>query len=173
MKECLDINLEKEINKALCYVADNLNKTGHNSKPVLLHSFQVAMTLYYNGYDRNIVLAGALHDLIEDTDITKEDITKIYNEDIANIVACVSFKADIKDRYMQAKEMFDRCVSFGYPALIVKCADLLNNINYVCFADKNIQEGLVKKYKLFLDMSREIIGNEEIFNRLEEKYISL
>lgn len=166
----MNIELEKKMDKALHYVAKNLTLSGHNSKPGLSHSFRVGITLYSNNYDEDIIIAGILHDLIEDTDITKEDIEKDYNSKIASLVESVSFNPHIEDKYLQAKEMFENCLKYGYEALIIKCADLLDNINYVPYADLEMQKILIKKYQLFLDMSKRMIGSEPIYGLLEEKY---
>ena len=169
----MNIKLEKKMDKALHYVAKNLSLNGHNSKPVLSHSFRVGITLYTNNYDEDVIIAGILHDLIEDTDISKEDIEKEYNNKIASLVAAVSFNSHIEDRYLQAKEMFENCLKYGYDALIIKCADLLDNINYVPYADLEMQKILIKKYQLFLDMSKDLLKDEKIYHSLEQKVIDV
>ena len=100
------MNVGKELDKVLYYVCDNLARTGHNSKPVLLHSFKVSYRLLNYGYNRDIVISSALHDLIEDTSVTYEEIKKEFGKKIADIVRAVSFKENIADKYLQAKELF-------------------------------------------------------------------
>lgn len=69
-----DINLEREMDKAFIFLAENMSKSGHNPKPVVtLNSIMVATTLYELNYSRNIVIVAVLHDLIEDSDVTEED----------------------------------------------------------------------------------------------------
>lgn len=160
----------KELDKALYYVCDNLSKTGHNSKPVLLHSFKVAYRLLNYGYERDIVIAAALHDLIEDTDVTYNDIKNLYGEKIADIVDAVSFKKEIKDKYLQAKEMYNRCIKYGRKALIVKCSDLCDNIDFIYFAKKEDIHDLLRKYALFLDISKTFLKDEIVYKELLKKY---
>ena len=170
MFNLVDDNLESKMDKSLHFVAKNLSQSGHNSKPVLLHSFKVAMILYEFNYSEDIVIAGALHDLIEDTDASYEDICNTYGEKIAKIVEAVSFNPKIKDKVVQARMMYEKCLENGYEALIVKCADLLDNINFVNLVDDcAIREQLFKKYELFLSMSNSIIGSEEIYHMLSER----
>ncbi len=114
------------------------------------------MILYSNNYSKDIVLAGILHDLLEDTDVKANDIELKYGSNIRKIVEAVSFNPKIDDKLKQAKFMFENCCNQGYEALIVKCADLLDNIDYVNFVtDLNIKNKLLKKYELFLGMSRQ------------------
>ena len=170
MFNLVDVNLESKMDKSLHFVAKNLSQSGHNSKPVLLHSFKVAMILYEFNYSEDIVIAGALHDLIEDTDASYEDICNTYGEKIAKIVEAVSFNPKIKDKVVQARMMYEKCLENGYEALIVKCADLLDNIKYVnLVADVDVKNNLFKKYDMFLEMSKQYIGNEKIYSMLENE----
>jgi len=164
------MNIGKELDKALYYVSYNLNKTCNNPKPVLLHSFKVAYHLLNYDYDKDIVISGALHDLIEDTDVTYEDIKEKYGKKIADIVLAVSFNKDIEDKYLQAKEMFERCLENGFDALIVKCSDLCDNIDFISLTRESIKNELLKKYELFLSISKDIIGKEKIYQELLLKY---
>ena len=170
-EEKMDIG--KKLDKVLYYVCDNLAKTGNNPKPVLLHSFKVAYRLLNYDYNEDIVISGALHDLIEDTSVTYDDIKEKYGKKIADIVLAVSYKKDIDDKYLQAGEMFKRCYENGFDALIVKCSDLCDNIDYVLFTNESKKKELLRKYHLFLKISKDIIGNEKIYNELLEKINSL
>lgn len=168
------MELGKKMDKALHYAAYNLKLTGHNSKPVLFHSFKVSYLLFNENYDDDIVIAAILHDLIEDTDITYDDLKVEFSEKVADLVRVVSFNPKIDDKYEQAKEMFNNCLEYGFDALIIKCSDLVDNIDFIGFVDdKNERAKLLKKYGLFLDMTKEIIGKEKIYNLLKHKYDSL
>ena len=50
-------------------------------KPMIIHPINVADILSEYGFDDNVVAAGYLHDVIEDTKYTKEDVLKAFNED--------------------------------------------------------------------------------------------
>ena len=163
--------LESKMNSALMYASRRLNEYTNNPKPVLFHSFKVAEILYKYNYEENIILSGILHDLIEDTNTTKEDLEKEFNKEIANIVESVSFNPNIEDKLLQAKDMFNKAINYGKSSLIVKCADLIDNIDYV-YLSKNSEE-LLKKYRLFLDMAKEYIGDEEIYKQLQDKVLNI
>lgn len=55
-------------------------------KPMIMHPIGVGMLLESFGYDDNVVAAGYLHDVIEDTKYTIEDIEKEFGNDIATLV---------------------------------------------------------------------------------------
>lgn len=167
----IDCHLEKELDQTLSFVCLQLEESSHNKKPVLYHSFKVAVLLYTYGYNREIVLAGALHDLLEDTDVHEEVLKDKFGNKIAEIVKAVSFDKKIINPKEQAKNLFLNCVQCGKEALLVKCADLFDNIHYVQFVkDKTKREQLFFKYQLFLDMAKNQIGNEKIYLDLFKEY---
>lgn len=66
--------------------------------------------------------------------------------------------------------MFEKCCRVGFDAVIVKCADLLDNINSVNLVkDYHTRETLLKKYEIFLEMTKDIISEEKIYQLLKDK----
>ncbi len=55
--------------------------------PYIVHPMEVMYILYRMGADDNLLIAGVLHDTIEDTGTTKEEILELFGEDVANLVA--------------------------------------------------------------------------------------
>ena len=164
------MELGKKLDKALHYTAKNLYETGHNTKPVLFHSYKVSYLLYELGYSELIVIGDVLHDLIEDTDVSYKDIVNEFGEEVADVVQAVSFDPKVEDKLLQAKLMFENCREHGKEALLIKCSDLIDNIQYVQFVDdKEKKLKLLQKYDLFIDIAKDIIGNEKIFSILQDK----
>ena len=54
--------------------------------PYITHPLEVAIILSEMHADRDTICAGLLHDTIEDTNITKEDIAEAFNKDVAKLV---------------------------------------------------------------------------------------
>lgn len=174
MYELKNFELENKMDKAYHFLAKNLAETGHNSKPVLMHSIAVSMTLYSLGYDEEIVLSAILHDLIEDTDITYDDIENNFGKEIANIVKAVSFNPDIEERIEQTKEVFTRIKKQGYKAIIVKCADLFCNMPFIEFSKgKDLTNYLKTKYSMFIEMFEENLKEEKIYQEYLKRYKEL
>lgn len=59
-------------------------------KPMIIHPISVGQLLESLGYDDNVVAAGYLHDVIEDTKYTSKDIEKEFGQDIACLVNSAS-----------------------------------------------------------------------------------
>ena len=94
-----EINLDldnKDSNTELLWKAYNVGVNAHKNqsrksgKPYFSHCIEVACTLAKWRMDLDTIIAGLLHDTIEDTEITKEDIIKDFNQDIAELVEGVS-----------------------------------------------------------------------------------
>src|SRR5690242_5896969 len=57
-----------------------------SGEPYILHPIQVAGIIVGLQLDPNTVAAAFLHDVVEDTDVTIEDITLEFNEEVAMLV---------------------------------------------------------------------------------------
>jgi len=62
---------------------DQLRRSG---EPYIIHPIQVAYILSTLGLDHSTICAALLHDVIEDTDVTLEDIAKEFSPEIAEMV---------------------------------------------------------------------------------------
>lgn len=78
-----------------------------------------------------VVMAGILHDTVEDTDCTLEDIKKEFGHVIANIVDEVSDDKS-KDKISRKKHQVTHCTEISKGAHIVKLADKLHNLTDMC-----------------------------------------
>ena len=73
----------KAYNYAYSYHGDQCRKSG---EPYIIHPLNVAYILAEMHADRDTICAGLLHDTLEDTNITKEDIAHDFNQNVANLV---------------------------------------------------------------------------------------
>ena len=55
-------------------------------KPMVIHPINAGEILKEYGFDDNVIAAGYLHDVVEDTKYTIEDIEKLFGSDIASLV---------------------------------------------------------------------------------------
>ena len=65
---------------------DGQRRKSDKSKPMIIHPINVANILNEYGFDENVVAAGYLHDTVEDTKVTLDDIKNSFGEDIASLV---------------------------------------------------------------------------------------
>ena len=60
-----------------------LRKSG---EPYFIHPINVALILARLGMDEETLIGGLLHDVVEDTEYTREELVEDFNEDIALLV---------------------------------------------------------------------------------------
>ncbi|MBD5195383.1 MAG: bifunctional (p)ppGpp synthetase/guanosine-3',5'-bis(diphosphate) 3'-pyrophosphohydrolase [Bacteroidales bacterium] len=109
--------------------ADQKRKTG---EPYILHPIAVAdIAAEELELDTNPIIAAFLHDVVEDTDTTIDDIREKFGDDVAFLVSVVTKKK--KKKYDESKQidnyrqMLDS-VQYDIRALLVKLADRLHNM---------------------------------------------
>ena len=125
------------INKAFQYAYDG--HAGQNRKsgePYITHPLHVAIYLSDLNFDKETIAAALLHDLIEDTDVTYNDLKKIFGEEVADIVDGVTKLDKIKyNSNEEAKADAIRkmviAMSKDIRVLILKLADRLHNIETI------------------------------------------
>jgi guanosine-3',5'-bis(diphosphate) 3'-pyrophosphohydrolase len=142
-----------EIEKAILYLVTNYNESGHNPKPVILHSLRIANMLMEMGYDKKIIIGAVLHDIIEDTNVTDEQLKEDFGQEILDLVIAVSYDESISDPVEQYKDMYDRVLVYGKDAVVLKSVDIAVNSLYIDLVpnpDKRRQ--LVEKGTYFLDL---------------------
>lgn len=99
--------------------------------PYIIHPLGVAKILIENSCSDEIVVAGILHDTVEDTSISLEDIRKIFGEKVANLVEGSS-APDMSDTWESRKQhTIDLIKTAPMDLLMVECADKLDNIKSI------------------------------------------
>lgn len=153
-----------EIERALFFLSNALQDSGHNTKPVLLHSIQVAEMLWERGFPQDVVIAAVLHDVVEDTDITIDDVEQSFGHQVAVYVDALTV-SDTQD-IMQS---FARTAELGSEALSIRAADLIQNSYYYHLASADMQKRLRDKFVYFMELSGELL-DEALVSELSKAY---
>lgn len=95
--------------------------------PYIVHPVEVMSVLIENGADEDAVVAGILHDVVEDTSATLGDIKKEFGENIAKIIDFESENKGLPYR-VRKKEHMDRLAKAPLNAQFVNLADKYSNI---------------------------------------------
>lgn len=123
--------IEKAIKKASVLHRNQVRKK--DGTPYISHLFSVAWILSNYTDDEDIIVAGILHDTIEDTDYKVEELENDFGSKIKTIVLGVTEDANIKDWLERKKDYLETMERDGFESLMVCAADKLHNLMSVDF----------------------------------------
>ena len=125
---------ESLVNRAYVYatVKHGAQKR-HSGDPYFAHPIQVAGILTEYKLDASTIVAGLLHDTIEDTDASREEIEDKFGPHIADLVEGVTKLSQLEIQSEESKQAqnlqkFILAMSKDVRVLIVKLADRLHNM---------------------------------------------
>ena len=100
LRQAIDVNkgydvekIEKAYKLARNAHADQKRATG---EPYIIHPVAAALTVVQLGMDTDTVCAALLHDVVEDTSVTLEEVRKEFGDDVAVMVDGVTKLSKIK-----------------------------------------------------------------------------
>jgi (p)ppGpp synthase/HD superfamily hydrolase len=96
--------------------------------PFLLHPLEVASMLERSSYPDEVIAAAVLHDVLEDTNAERSDLTARFGGEVAELVALVSDDPTIDDEEQRKDDVRDRVRRAGGNALVVYAADKVSKV---------------------------------------------
>ena len=112
-----------------------LKHEGHlrlSGEPYFNHAFETSCILAENKFPQTIIIAGLLHDTLEDGSATEEEIIKIFGKDVFSIVETVSKLGKLKyrgeERYAENLRKMLTQAADNLGVLFVKFADRIHNL---------------------------------------------
>ncbi len=162
--------LQKAFNLAS---AGHIDQKRHSGEPYITHPLHVAIYLSELSMDLETIVSAILHDLIEDTDITYNDIKKEFGKEIADIVDGVT-KLD-KINYNSKEEAKADAIrkmviamSKDIRVLILKLADRLHNIETIDYLNEWKQEKIAQETLYVYAPLAHRLGLQSIKHTLED-----
>ena len=142
--------------------------------PYFDHCIEVSKQLIKWNMDLDTIIAGLLHDTIEDTPVTKTQIKKEFNIDISNLVYGVSKLSDIKFKsheHKQAENLMKMFLSVAKDlrVIMIKFSDRLHNMSTLSYLPIN------KRKRIAIE-TRDVyapLAHRLGMNRLKMKYENL
>ena len=112
----------------------HLGQNRLTGEPYIIHPTRVAKTLALWNLDTTTVVAGLLHDTIEDAEVTRDSLAESFGEDVALIVDGVSKITSIRLKGSSEQEFIENfrkmllVMARDLRVILVKLADRLHNM---------------------------------------------
>lgn len=126
-------------------------RSGSGGRPYIDHPVAVAECLAERGFADEVLTAALLHDVVEDSELTVEDIRDRFGEWIAELVRILSEDALIEPYELRKGEHRDRVAAAGPEALAIYAADKLTNVSMLRSAYEREGEGAGEDLQVSLD----------------------
>ena len=117
--------------------------------PYIFHLKQVAEIAENLHYCEEILVACILHDILEDTDLSYNDIKKAFGEEVAEIVYCVT--DEVGRNRKERKEKTYPKIKSNEKAVIVKICDRIANMKHSAKYNPSMLKTYQKEFSDFYD----------------------
>ncbi|HIX09438.1 MAG TPA: bifunctional (p)ppGpp synthetase/guanosine-3',5'-bis(diphosphate) 3'-pyrophosphohydrolase [Firmicutes bacterium] len=126
------------------------NQKRASGEPYFIHPCAVAEILVDLGLDAETIAAALLHDVIEDTPVTEEDVRREFGEGVLTLVAGVTkldkivFKSQEEEEAENFRKIFI-AMAKDIRVIIIKLADRLHNMRSLNFLSKERQQKMARE----------------------------
>lgn len=168
--------IDKAFETANSYHADQLRRSG---EPYIIHPIAVANILVDLGMDWQSIVAALLHDVVEDTPYTIEQLIEDFGEEVAVLVDGVTKlgKVQLNSRETKEEQQAENvrkmllAMSKDIRVIIVKLADRLHNMRTLEFVDPQKQrDKALETLEIFAPISHRL-GIRSVKEELEDRAI--
>jgi (p)ppGpp synthase/HD superfamily hydrolase len=97
-----------------------------DNAPFVIHPIEVATLLHEAGYPDHVIAAGALHDVIEDTETESAEISQRFGPDVAQLVTTLTENPAIEDDAERKAALRSQVARAGGDAAAVFAADKIS-----------------------------------------------
>lgn len=144
--------------------------TRKSGEPYILHPIAVSSILSHMRLDAETLMAALLHDVIEDTDFNKEDITEKFGRTVAELVDGVTKLSHSSDKEYNKAASFRKILQATLQdprVIIIKLADRYHNMTTLGSLRPDKRARIAQEtFDIFVPMAR-IVGMNEMADNLE------
>lgn len=174
IKKDFDENSQKIIEKSFNIAFNaHLNQKRKSGDPYITHCIEVAYILKQLGMDAKTIAAGLLHDIVEDTNFSQEDIKKEIDEEVAFLVEGVSYVTakifkNKGEKFSESLRKMFLAMSRDIRVVIIKLADRLHNMRTVQYLEEEKQKKIAyETLNIYAPLAHRF-GMQKIKSELED-----
>ena len=145
-----------------------------NGLPFVTHPVEVGCLLHEAGYSDEVVAAGVLHDVLEDTDVERAELEERFGPGVADLVAAVTDDPSIEDHAERKAALRKQVAHAGECAAVVFAADKVSKVRELRARARHgrfqrTDEGKLEHYRASLEMLSELIPTHPLVGQLREE----
>lgn len=144
------------IKNAIAYAVKHYSglKRKYTGFPYVVHPLAVASIVETVSDDENMYIAALFHDLVEDTELTIDDIRGGWGEDVANLVDELTDVSKPEDGNRKARKSLDliHTSKASSRAKTIKLADMINNSASIIRHDSKFAKTYIYEKELLLQV---------------------
>lgn len=103
--------------------------------PYIIHPLTVGLILAHSGADEDTVVAGILHDTIEDSipeqKVSREMLSKLFGNNVASLVDSVTEPNKNLSWEERKKDALEKVKTFSHSSLLIKSSDVISNVSEI------------------------------------------
>lgn len=121
-----------------------------SGEPYIIHPLEVAIILANMSLDTSTITAALLHDVVEDTENTLEQIEKLFGKDVALLVDGVTKISSLKKQSKSSEQAFNLrkmllATIKDMRVILIKLADKLHNMRTIMFQSEQKQRDIAQE----------------------------
>ena len=124
----LSERMDKAIQIAAIYHEKQYRKNPEKKLPYVSHPYAVGMMLMRLGHADDVIIAGLLHDTVEDTDLELDQIREEFGDRVSSLVADTSETDKSLPWEERKKRYIDHLRTASSEAKAISCCDKLHNM---------------------------------------------
>lgn len=153
----------------------------YEDRPYVLHPIRVSRLLMDAGADADEIIAGVLHDTLEDSATEYQDLLNLFGPEVADIVADVTkpnigdaFRGNVvQNKSQQVQAQMTKVRTGTVSSVRVKLADRLDNLYKLAFAPASFQKSYVANTHQLLGSITDEVGRDSVVDDLKEEILGL
>jgi (p)ppGpp synthase/HD superfamily hydrolase len=136
------------------------------------HPAEAGALLAAAGESDEIVAAGLLHDVVEDTDTTVEEIRSQFGAAVARLVDALTEDPSVKDYRERKSGLRRKIASAGRDAVVVSAADKLSKVRELARTGAEISPAKAEHYTKTLETVTKLAPNHPLTEALHDEWRS-
>ena len=150
-------------------LAHGSQKRKYTGEPYIVHPIEVSEIVARHNGSKEMIAAALLHDTVEDTDVTIDDIHNEFGNAVALLVDDLTDVSKLEDGNRATRKAMDRdhTANASAAAMVIKAADLISNSKSIAEHDPKFAKVYFEEKRALLDVMFKI-KHTDIFKEAQE-----